>query len=373
MTMKFKKPIYVTEPYLPPLKDFDVFLKKIWKSKWVTNNGQFHQELEARLCDYLGVEYISLFSNGTVALIVGLQALNITGEVITTPYSFVASTHALWWNNIKPVFADIESATFNLSPQKAERAINPATTAILPVHVYGNPCDIDEFQRLGEKYHLKIIYDAAHAFGVNRLGKSILTSGDLSILSFHATKIYHTFEGGAIVCNTREMKQRIDLLKNFGFVDEVTVTEPGINGKMNEIQAAMGLLQLDHIKDNIARRKEIACKYRSGLKYVKGIICPEEMPGVDYNYSYFPIMIDPAGHVKDRDMVYAELKGYNIYTRRYFYPLISNFPMYRGLETAGKLSLPVAESVSGRILCLPIYSGLKDNVINFIIEYLKNG
>jgi dTDP-4-amino-4,6-dideoxygalactose transaminase len=329
--------------------------------------------LEARLCDFLGVEYISLFSNGTVALIVGLQALNITGEVITTPYSFVASTHALWWNNIKPVFADIEPATFNLSPQKAERAINPATTAILPVHVYGYPCDVDEFQRLSEKYHLKIVYDAAHAFGVNRLGKSILTSGDLSILSFHATKIYHTFEGGAIVCNTKEMKQRIDLLKNFGFVDEVTVSEPGINGKMNEIQAAMGLLQLDHLKDNIARRKEIAGLYQSGLKGIRGIVCPDELPGVEYNYSYFPILIDQDTYGKDRDAVYRELKEYNIYTRRYFYPLISNFPMYRHLESAGRLSLPIAESVSERILCLPIFADLQKEAVMFIIEYLKNG
>ncbi len=254
--MMFKDPIYVTEPYLPPLEDFDVYLKKIWESKWVTNNGQFHQELKSRLCEYLGVEYISLFTNGTIALITGLQALNITGEVITTPYSFVASTHALWWNNIKPVFADIESSTFNMDPVKAEKAINQHTTAILPVHVYGNPCEVDAFQRLADRYGLKIIYDACHAFGVNKQGKSILRYGDLSILSFHATKVYHTFEGGAIVCNSREMKERIDLLKNFGFVDEVTVAEPGINGKMNEIQAAMGLLQLDHINSNIASRKK---------------------------------------------------------------------------------------------------------------------
>lgn len=371
--MMFKNPIYVTEPYLPPLEDFDVYLKKIWESKWVTNNGQFHQELESRLCEYLGVEHISLFANGTIALITGLQALNITGEVITTPYSFVASTHALWWNNIKPVFADIESQTFNLDPLKAEKAINQCTTAILPVHVYGNPCNVDEFQRLADQYGLKIIYDACHAFGVNKHGKSILRCGDLSILSFHATKVYHTFEGGAIVCNSKEMKERIDLLKNFGFVDEVTVAEPGINGKMNEIQAAMGLLQLDHIAYNIAGRKEIADLYRSGLKGIRGIVCPDELPGIEYNYSYFPILIDKDVYGKDRDTVYRELKEHNIFTRRYFYPLISNFPMYRHLESAGGLSLPVAESVSERILCLPIFADLKKEAVMFIIEYLKNG
>lgn len=365
------KPIYVTQPVLPPLEEFTEYLKKIWDNKILTNNGPFHQQFEKELADYLGVKYISLFANGTLALITALQALRITGEVITTPFSFVATTHALWWNNIKPVFADIESDTFNLDPEKVEAAITPQTTAIMPVHVYGNPCKLDPLQRIADTYGLKLIYDAAHAFGVKVNGNSILNYGDLSILSFHATKVFNTIEGGAIVSPDAKTKKRIDFLKNFGFVDETTVIEPGINAKMNELQAAYGLLQLKQVDENIAKRKAITELYREKLTNIQGVKFMNDMENVDHTYSYFPIFIDAKIYGKTRDELYEELKKHNIYGRRYFYPLISQFPSYRGLTSAMPANLPVAEEVAGQVICLPIYPDLELKSINNIIETIS--
>ena len=287
-----KKPIYVTQPYLPPLEEFIPYLEKIWDSKILTNCGPMHQQLEQALRDYLGVEHIALFNNGTIALLTALQSLRITGEVITTPYSFVATAHSLLWNGIKPVFVDIDRKTLNLDPPKIEAAITPQTTAIMPVHVYGNPCDVEAISKIADNYNLKVIYDAAHAFGVQDAGGSILRHGDLSVLSFHATKVFNTFEGGAIICPDAKTKKRIDHLKNFGFVDEVTVVAPGINGKMSEINAAFGLLQLQHIEQVLAQRKAINQRYRELLKDVKGIGVVEDARQTLANYSYFPILVE---------------------------------------------------------------------------------
>ena len=347
--------ILVTQPLLPPLEEFTPYLEKIWESKWLTNNGQFHQQLEQALCEYLGVKHISLFSNGTLALITALQALRITGEVITTPFSFVATTHALWWNNIKPVFADIEPHTYNLDPEKVEAAITPNTTAIMPVHVYGNPCYLEAFQQIADTYNLKLIYDAAHAFGVEVNGQSVLNFGDLSVLSFHATKVFNTFEGGAIVCHDEKMKRHIDDLKNFGFRGETTVIAPGINAKMNELQAAFGLLQLKHIDEAREKRKQIAETYREKLAGIKGIHCLNDLPDTKHAYSYFPILVEEHEFGMSRDELYAKLKENNIFSRRYFYPLISNFPTYRGLTSANRDNLPVANNIAEKVLCLPIY------------------
>lgn len=363
--------ILVTQPLLPPLEEFTPYLGAIWKSKWLTNNGQFHQQLEKVLCEYLGVKHICLFSNGTLALITALQALRITGEVITTPFSFVATTHALWWNNIKPVFADIDPQSFNLDPAKVEAAISPQTTAIMPVHVYGNPCDIDAFQRIADTYNLKLIYDAAHAFGVEKNGKSILNFGDLSILSFHATKVFNTFEGGAIVCHDEKMKRHIDDLKNFGFRDEVTVIAPGINAKMNEIQAAFGLLQLKYVDNAREKRRTIAKNYRLGLTDVKGISFFDDMPTIKHAYSYFPILINEKEYGISRDALYDYLKIHEIFSRRYFYPLISNFPTYKGLPSAVPSNLPVANDISKSVLCLPIYPDLDLKDVDRIIQLIK--
>ena len=362
-------PIYVTRPFLPPMEEFNEYLKQIWESKWLTNNGQFHQELEKALCDYLGVKYISLFANGTLALITALQTLKITGEVITTPYSFVATTHALWWNNIKPVFVDIDPLTCNIDPEKIEAAITPKTTAILAVHVYGNPCNIHRIQEIANTYGLKVIYDAAHAFGVKINGQLVLNFGDLSVLSFHATKIYHTFEGGAIVCHDEITKQRIDFLKNFGFANETTVVAPGINAKMNEVQAAMGLLQLKYIDDNIEKCKQIVELYRKKLKKVVGIRLLDEMPGTGYNYSYFPIFINEE-YCKTRDELYEQFRKNNIFARRYFYPLISQFPTYRGLDSAKSGKMPVSEKITREVICLPVYSSLNNSDVNMVLKII---
>lgn len=367
-----KKPIYVTQPALPPLEEFIPYLEEIWNSKILTNNGPFHQQFEQALAGYLGVKYISIFSNGTLALMTALQTLRITGEVITTPYSFVATTHSLWWNNIKPVFADIDPETFNLNPEKVEAAITPQTTAIMPVHVYGTPCKLDEFQRIADTYGLKLIYDAAHAFGVKVNGQSILNFGDLSVLSFHATKVFNTIEGGAIICHDLKTKQRIDFLKNFGFADETTVIAPGINAKMNEVQAAYGLLQLKYIDNYIEKREEITRLYREKLKDIPGIQIMEDMEGVVHSYTYFPILIDKEKYGKTRDEVYAELKSHNINGRRYFYPLISQFPTYRGLPSAQKENLPVAEKITEQVICLPIYPELKKECITLITSLIDN-
>jgi len=366
-----EKNIYVTQPSLPPLEEFTELLKQIWDNKILTNNGPFHKQFEKELAEYLGVNYLSVFSNGTLALMTALQTLRITGEVITSPYSFVATTHSLWWNNIKPVFADIEPGFFNLDPEKVEAAITPQTTAIMPVHVYGNPCNLEKFQQIADTYGLKLIYDAAHAFGVKVNGESILKFGDLSILSFHATKVFNTIEGGAIICHDEKTKQRIDYLKNFGFAGETTVIAPGINAKMNEVQAAYGLLQLKYVKNNIAKRKKIATYYRSNLKGIKGISFLDDIEGVNHAYSYFPIFVDEENYGMGRDTVYENLKSGNIFGRRYFYPLISQFPSYRGLVSAKKENLPIAEQVADRVICLPIYPDLELESVNRVIEILK--
>ena len=370
---KLHNPIYVTQPALPPLDEFIEYLKTIWDNKILTNNGPFHQQFEKQLAEYLGVKYISVFSNGTLALITALQALHITGEVITTPFSFVATTHSLWWNNIKPVFVDIEPEHFNIDPQKIEAAITPQTTAIMPVHVYGNPCKIETIQKIADTYGLKVIYDAAHAFGVKINGNSVLNFGDLSIMSFHATKVFNTIEGGAIVCQDEKMKKRIDFLKNFGFADELTVVAPGINAKMNELQAAYGLLQLKYVDEYIDKRKAIADLYRKELASVQGIRFHEDMQNVRHGYPYFPIFIDPIKYGQSRNEVYELLQKHNIFGRRYFYPLISQFPTYRGLSSAKPENLPVATKVAEQVICLPIYPELHLESVNQIINILKGG
>lgn len=363
-----EEPVFVTRPSLPPLEEFTRYLSEIWDRKIITNNGPVHVQFEKALADYLGVKYISLFSNGTLALVTALQTLRITGEVITTPFSFVATTHALWWNNIKPVFADIEPVHLNLDPKKVEAAITPLTTAIMPVHVYGNPCRVEEFQKLAETYNLKLIYDAAHAFGVKINGNSVLNFGDLSVLSFHATKTFNTIEGGAIICHDEQTKSRVDLLKNFGFVDETIVVEPGINAKMNEIQAAYGMLQLKYIDANIEKRRRVAEEYRARLRDKKGIRIFEDIEGISHSYSYFPVLIDQAQFGKSREEVYAILRQNKIFSRRYFYPLISRFPTYSGLPSAQPDNLPVASMIAEEVLCLPIYADLDREIIKRICD-----
>jgi dTDP-4-amino-4,6-dideoxygalactose transaminase len=363
------KPIYVTQPHLPPLEEFLPYLRTIWDNKILTNGGEFHRQLEQELCRYLGVEHISLFSNGTIALITALQALRVTGEVITTPYSFVATAHSLVWNGIKPVFVDIDPGTLNLDPSKIEAAITPQTTAIMPVHCYGHPCDVAAIERIADNYNLKVIYDAAHAFGVRDAQGSLLNHGDLSVLSFHATKVFNTFEGGAIVCKDAKTKTRIDNLKNFGIVDETTVVATGINGKMSEINAAFGLLQLKSIDDAIAKRTHIAQRYYGKLRGAAGLECVEGYGGAVPNHSYFPILVKPEFR-RTRDGLYQHLKAHGVYSRRYFYPLISDFSMYRSMPSAQPANLPVAGTAAQQILCLPIYPSLsvaeQDKVIDLI-------
>jgi dTDP-4-amino-4,6-dideoxygalactose transaminase len=369
---KSREEIFVTRPFLPPLEEFIPSLKKIWDSHILTNGGPFHQELEQKLCEYLGVKYISLFSNGTLALITALQALRITGEVITTPFSFVATTHALWWNGIKPVFVDVEPETFTLDPSKIEAAITPYTTAIMPVHVYGNPCKVYQIQKIADSYGLKIIYDACHTFGAKLDGQSIISFGDLSILSFHATKVFNTFEGGAIVCHDEKTKLHIDQLKNFGFTGETTVVSPGINAKMNEIQAAFGLLQLKYIDEVIVKRKELSQLYKMLLADTNGITLMNEISGLEYNYAYFPILINENNFGCSRDNLYKQLKKNKIYTRRYFYPLISQFPTYKGLPSSSPFNLKIAEKIAKQVLCLPIYPDLIQNDLVFITHQILN-
>lgn len=367
-----KKIITVTQPFIPPLEEFIPYLEKIWESKWLTNNGPFHQELEVALAKHLGVEHLALFSNGTLALVTALQTLKITGEVITTPYSFVATAHSLLWNNIRPVFVDIDPITLNLDPDKIEAAITPQTTAILPVHCYGNPCSVDRIQQISDTYGLKVIYDAAHAFGVQFKNESLLKHGDLSVLSFHATKVFTTFEGGAIICPDAETKQRIDYLKNFGFADEVTVMAPGINGKMNEVQAAFGLLQLKHIASAIERRGAVDRRYREALGDVPGISLLSAPPDTMRNYAYLPIMVGP-DYTISRDALYQRLRESGIHARRYFYPLISEMPMYRGFPSAAAANLPAAQRISAEILCLPIYPDLAEIDQQRVIEIVRGG
>ncbi|MBC7501698.1 MAG: DegT/DnrJ/EryC1/StrS family aminotransferase [Herminiimonas sp.] len=367
--MRDNKPIYVTQPHLPPLAEFMPYLEKIWDSRVLTNGGPFHVQLEAALCDYLGVEHLALFTNGTIGLITALQALRITGEVITTPYSFVATAHSLVWNGIKPVFVDVHPDTLNLDPAKIEAAITPQTTAIMPVHCYGHPCDVDAIERIADNYNLKVIYDGAHAFGVKCHCGSVLKHGDLSVLSFHATKVFNTFEGGAIICPDAKTKVRIDHLKNFGFVDETTVVAPGINGKMSEFNAALGLLQLKGIDAALARRKEVDTLYRRLLPAIKGIRVLNGSGEHTSNHAYFPIMVED-NYPLTRDGLYNRLREQNIFARRYFYPLITDFPMYRGLPSAHVENLPVASAAARKALCLPIFPGLTDGDVQRVVDCL---
>ena len=366
------KQITVTAPLLPNLDDFNVLLKEIWDSKWITNNGSFHKRLESALCEYLKVPYISLFTNGTLPLLTALQALRVTGEVITTPYSFVATTHSIWWNGCKPVFVDIDPATGNIDPDKIEAAITPRTTAIMPVHVYGKPCDTKKIQKIADKYGLKVIYDAAHAFGVEVDGKSILNEGDMSTLSFHATKVYNTLEGGALVMHDADMKKRIDQLKNFGFTGEITVEAPGINSKVDEVRAAYGLLNLGLVDSAIEARHQAAIRYREGLRNIDGLTYMEDMPGVKHNYSYFPIFIDAEKFGMTRDELYFKMKEQNVLGRRYFYPLISEFDTYSGLPSAGRDNLPKAHQVADSVICLPMHHELSDDDLNRVISIIRN-
>lgn len=362
------KTITVTSPLLPDLDEFHEVLKDIWKEKWITNNGKYHKQLESALCEYLKVPYISVFTNGTLPLITALQALRITGEVITTPYSFVATTHSLWWNGIKPVFVDVCPDTGNLNPDKIEQAITPQTTAIMPVHVYGQPCHTKKIQEIADKYGLKVIYDAAHVFGVEVNGESILKAGDLATLSFHATKVYNTIEGGALVMHDAKTKQRIDYLKNFGFASETEVVAPGINSKMDEVRSAYGLLNLKQVDQAIESRHKIAIKYRQALKEIKGISFWEDTPNVRHNYSYFPIFINEKIYGMSRDDLYAKMKKHGVWGRRYFYPLISTFSTYRGLESAHQENLPVAHRLANSVICLPMHHALTDKDVQRVIN-----
>ena len=376
-----KNTITVTSPLLPNLDDFTAELKKIWDSKWITNNGSYHKQLEAALAEYLKVPYVSLFTNGTLPLMTALQALRITGEVITTPYSFVATTHSIWWNGCKPVFVDIDPATGDMDPNKIEAAITPRTTAIMPVHVYGKPCDTKAIQDIADKYGLKVIYDAAHAFGVEVPAEEygleaydgkglagILNAGDMSTLSFHATKVYNTIEGGALITHDEKTKKRIDYLKNFGIADEVTVVGPGINSKMDEMRSAYGLLNLKQVDAAIEARHQVAIKYREALRNVEGITFFDDMPGVKHNYSYFPIFIDAEKYGMTRDELYFKMKSQNVLGRRYFYPLISDFSTYRGLESAAPDNLPNAHKMADSVICLPMHHALSDEDIQRTLD-----
>ncbi len=366
-----KKVITVTSPLLPSLDDFIPYLQDIWNRKWLTNNGHYHQELEKALAEYLEVPYVSLFTNGTLPLMCALQALRITGEVITTPYSFVATTHSLWWNGIKPVFVDIDPITCNLNPDKIEAAITPRTTAIMPVHVYGKPCDTERIQAIADKYGLKVIYDAAHAFGVKVNGWSILNAGDMSSLSFHATKVFNTIEGGALVMRDEQTKKRIDYLKNFGFAGETEIIAPGINGKMDEIRSAYGVLNLKQVDLAIAARQKIANFYKNALRTVEGVTFMEDIFGVRHNYSYFPIFIDAEKYGITRDELYFKMKEQNVLGRRYFYPLISEFSTYRGLGSARPENLPVAHKIADSVICLPMYYGLTEKELSVVINVIR--
>lgn len=371
--MTHGKRLLVTQPELPPLAEFLPYLEAIWDSRWLTNNGPQHERLEAALREHLGVEQVALFANGTMALMTALRALEISGEVITTPYSFAATTHALSWLGITPVFADIDPHTFNLDPARIEAAITERTQAILPVHCYGQPCDVDAIRRIADRHRLKVIYDACHAFGVRWQGRSLLAHGDLSVLSFHATKVFNTFEGGAIVCRDAAMKRRIDLLKNFGIEDEVTVSAIGINGKMSEVNAAFGLLQLRHVDEAIRRRRAVDRRYRAGLAGLASVRCLPEIPGHEPNHSYFPVLVGAGGRL-DRDGLHAALAEHGIHGRRYFYPVISEFPTYRALPSAQPANLPVALRISREVLCLPMYPALEsadvDRVARLIVELM---
>lgn len=363
--------ITVTSPLLPSLEELNVYLQDIWQRKWITNNGYYHQMLEAALCEYLGVPYISLFTNGTLPLTAALLAMRITGEVITTPFSFVATTHSLWLNGIKPVFVDIDPVTCNLDPDKIEVAITPNTTAIMPVHVYGYPCDTKRIQQIADKYGLKVIYDAAHAFGVEREGESILNAGDMSTLSFHATKTFNTIEGGALVLHDEHTKKRVDYLKNFGFVGETEVVIPGTNGKLDEVRAAYGLLNLKQVDAAIEARCQATTNYREALRNVSGITFMDDISGVKHNYSYFPIFVDEERYGMSRDELYFKMKEYNVLGRRYFYPLISTFSTYRELKSARKENLPVATKMAEQVICLPMHHALSEDDMERVLRLIR--
>ena len=365
-----EKQITVTSPLLPDLEEFNTLLKEIWDSKWVTNNGSFHKQLERELAEYLKVPYISLFTNGTLPLLTALQALHITGEVITTPYSFVATTHSIWWNGCKPVFVDIDPATGNIDPDAIEAAITNKTTAIMPVHVYGKPCDTKRIQEIADKYGLKVIYDAAHAFGVEVNGESILNAGDMSTLSFHATKVYNTLEGGALVMHDEATKKRVDYLKNFGFAGETEVVAPGINSKVDEVRAAYGILNLRQVDAAIEARHQVAIKYREALRPVEGITFMDDMPGVKHNYSYFPLFVDAEKYGMTRDELYEKMKAHNVLGRRYFYPLISTFTTYKGYESANPKNLPKAHKMADSVICLPMHHELSAEDIDRVLELI---
>lgn len=369
--------ITVTSPLLPPLEEFVPYLEKIWESKWITNMGHFHEQLEKALAEYLGVEFISLFTNGTLPLVTALQALGIReGEVITTPYSFVATSHAIWWNGLKPVFVDVDPKTGCMDPDRIESAITESTRAIMPVHVYGTPCDTARIQNIADKHGLKVVYDAAHAFGIQRNGKSILLEGDMATLSFHATKTYNTIEGGALICHSATMKQYIDYLKNFGFEDDVTVLAPGINSKMDEVRAAYGLLNLKYVDAAIARRKEVARRYIEALKDVVGIRLYQpivesfEKDTIRLNYSYFPIFVDAEKYGMTRDALHEALKQEGVLCRRYFYPLITAFVPYKNYPSASKTNLPEANQVADSVICLPMHHGIDNETVNLIIRII---
>ncbi len=365
-----EKQITVTSPLLPDLEEFNTLLQEIWDSKWVTNNGSFHKQLERGLAEYLKVPYISLFTNGTLPLLTALQALHITGEVITTPYSFVATTHSIWWNGCKPVFVDIDPATGNIDPDAIEAAITNKTTAIMPVHVYGKPCDTKRIQEIADKYGLKVIYDAAHAFGVEVDGESILNAGDMSTLSFHATKVYNTLEGGALVMHDEATKKRVDYLKNFGFAGETEVVAPGINSKVDEVRAAYGILNLRQVNAAIEARHQVAIKYREALRPVEGIAFMDDMPGVKHNYSYFPLFVDAEKYGMTRDELYEKMKAHNVLGRRYFYPLISTFTTYKGYESANPKNLPKAHKMADSVICLPMHHELSAEDIDRVLELI---
>lgn len=366
-----KTKLFVTQPDLPPLEEVQAYLAQIWENKWLTNGGPVHEEFEKKLAGFLNVPYVSLFANGTLALLIALRTLDIKGEAITTPYSFVATTHALQWNNIKPVFVDIEPVYGNIDPEKIEEAITEKTTAIVPVHVYGNPCHIEKINEIAEKHNLKVIYDAAHAFGVKYKAQSVLNFGDLSILSFHATKGYNTFEGGAIISQDAKTKQQIDFLKNFGFTNELVVEQTGINAKMNEIQAAIGLLNLKYVDRNRTKRKALDELYRQQLRSVPGVIPLKIKPDCEYNYTYFPVFIDQDEYGNSRDDLYFSLREKNILVRRYFYPLISNFKAYTHLPSSVKANLAVANAKSEQVICLPMYTELEESQLNMIVHFIK--
>ena len=363
-------PLTVTSPLLPDLGDFSSMLQNIWNNKWITNNGQYHQQLEDALCKYLKVSFISLFTNGTLPLLTALQALRISGEVITTPYSFVATTHSIWWNGLKPVFVDIDPSNCGIDPNRIEAAITPRTTAIMPVHCYGKPCDIVSIQQIADKYGLKVIYDAAHAFGVEVKGKSILEYGDISTLSFHATKVFNTIEGGAMVVHDEATKQRIDYLKNFGFESETEVIAPGINGKLDELRSVFGLLNLQQIDAAIEARHQVAIQYREALRGVPGIRFFDDMPGVRHNYSYFPIFVNAEEYGITRDELYFKMREQGILGRRYFYPLISTFSSYRGLPSAASENLPNATRIANEVICLPMHHSLSAEDVNHVLDVI---